>query len=137
LYIDSDGTKVAGDQAILRYLAQRSPDPERQGVEVLRGGDKLSDIDGLLAKWREFYNSSEPDFDTLTPWEQALTGQHYLGGNTLAIDDCAFWPVLREIVQKTGQLSDNAYPNLAQYYTRVGKRGIVRAVLEEMKCLRR
>ncbi|KAL4773220.1 hypothetical protein BDW60DRAFT_29808 [Aspergillus nidulans var. acristatus] len=137
LYIDSDGTKVAGDQAILRYLAQRSPDPERQGVEVLRGGDKLSDIDGLLAKWREFYNSSEPHFDTLTPWEQALTGQHYLGGKTLAIDDCAFWPVLREIVQKTGQLSDKAYPNLAQYYTRVGKRGIVRAVLEEMKCLRR
>ncbi|KAL4995158.1 hypothetical protein BDV10DRAFT_136512 [Aspergillus recurvatus] len=133
LYIDSDGTKIAGDQAILSYLAQRSPGPERQGVEVLGGGDKLSDINDLLVKWREHYNSSETDFDALNPWEQALAGQHYLGGSTLAIDDCALWPVLREVVQKTGPLSDKAYPNLSQYYIRVGKRGIVRAVLEDMK----
>ncbi|KAL5048609.1 hypothetical protein BDW71DRAFT_15331 [Aspergillus fruticulosus] len=133
LYIDSDGTKIAGDQAILSYLAQRSSGPERQGVEVLPGGDKLSDIDDFFVKWREHYNSSEADLDALTPWEQVLAGQHYLGGNTLTIDDCALWPVLREIVQKTGPLSDKMHPNLSQYYTRVGKRGIVRAVLEEMK----
>ncbi|KAL6238300.1 hypothetical protein BDW75DRAFT_201944 [Aspergillus navahoensis] len=133
LYIDSDKTKIAGDQAILSYLAQCSPGPERQGVEALGGGDKLSDIDDLLMKWREHYNSGEADFDALSPWEQVLAGQHYLGGTTLAIDDCALWPVLREIVQKTGPLSDKTYPNLSQYYIRVGKRGIVRAVLEEMK----
>ncbi|KAL4974074.1 hypothetical protein BDW66DRAFT_153236 [Aspergillus desertorum] len=130
LYVDSDGTKIAGDRAILSYLAQRSAGP-REGVEVLPGGDKLSDIDGLLVRWREDYKNSEADFDTLTPWEQVLAGQHYLGGSTLAIDDCALWPVLREIVQKTGPLSDKTYPNLSQYYTRVGKRGIVKAVLED------
>jgi glutathione S-transferase len=134
LYVDADGTKVAGDRAILGYLAQPSPDSVRPGMEKLRGGDKLSDIDDLLANWRKHHeNRDGADFDALNIWEEALEGQHYLGGNALAIDDCALWPVLKEIVQQTGPFSDKTYPNLSQYYNRVGKRGIVRTLLEGSK----
>ncbi|KAL2825026.1 hypothetical protein BDW59DRAFT_76328 [Aspergillus cavernicola] len=131
LYIDLDGTRIVGDTEILNYLAQRAPDSNRPGTEVLRGGDKVSGINDLLLKWRE--HSEDTDFDALASWEETLDGQHYLGGNVLTIDDCAFWPVLREFVQKSGPLSDKTYPNLFQYYNRVGKRGIVRTVLEELK----
>ncbi|RDW67369.1 isochorismatase family protein family [Aspergillus mulundensis] len=134
LFIDSDGTKIAGDQAILGYLAQRPPDSARAGVEVLRGGDKLPEIDDLLVKWREHHGGSEEVVcDALSPWEEALTGQHYLGGSTIAIDDCALWPVLREIVRGSGPLSEKTHPTLIQYYNRVGKRGVVRAIFEEAK----
>ncbi|KAL4944271.1 hypothetical protein BDV06DRAFT_110824 [Aspergillus oleicola] len=131
LYIDSDGTQAAGDETILKYLAERWPDMERPGIEVLRGGDKLSDIGDLLTKWQKHRESSKSDFDDLAEWEEALSGQHYLGGSTLAIDDCALWPVLRDIVEKQGPFLEKTYPSLSQYYTRVGKRGIVRSILEE------
>ncbi|KAL4953527.1 hypothetical protein BDW69DRAFT_3499 [Aspergillus filifer] len=131
LYIDSDGTQTAGDGAILRYLAGRTPHMTRPGIEVLHGGDRLSDIDDLLTKWRKHCETSKADFSELAEWEEALTGQYYLGGSALAIDDCALWPVLRVIVEKQGPFSDKIYPSLSQYHTRVGKRGIVRAILEE------
>ncbi|KAL2855361.1 hypothetical protein BJY01DRAFT_11221 [Aspergillus pseudoustus] len=131
LYIDSNGRQTAGDTEILRYLAQRAPESDRPGMEMLSGGDKLSEIDDLLAKWRN--HSEKGDFDALQAWEEALDNQHYLGGNALSIDDCALWPVLRDIVQKRGPLPDKTYPNLSQYYNRVGKRGIIKTVLEELK----
>lgn len=130
-YIESDGTKIVGDTKILRYLTQRDPESERPGMEMLRGGEKLFDIDDLLSAWRKRGNGI--DLSALIPWEEALDGQHYLCGNALTIDDCAFWPVLRDILQDSGPLSDKTYPNLSQYYTRVGKRGIVKTVLEELK----
>ncbi|KAL4796294.1 hypothetical protein BDV19DRAFT_121785 [Aspergillus venezuelensis] len=131
MYIDADGPQTAGDGEILRYLAERSPHMTRPGIEVLHGGDKLSDINDLLTKWRKHCETSKADFSELAEWEEAVTGQYYLGGSTLAIDDCALWPVLRDIVEKQGPFSDKAYPSLSQYYTRVGKRGIVKAILEE------
>lgn len=134
VYIDCDGTNISGDIAILSYLAQRSASSDRPGVEVLRGGKDLSDIDSLFVKWRECREKGEEtELDVLTSWEKALDGQSYLGGNTLAIDDCALWPVLKDIVQTRGPISDKTYPNLSQYYNRVGKRGNVRTVLEELK----
>jgi glutathione S-transferase len=134
MYIDCDGTNISGDTAILRYLAQRSPGSDRPGVEVLCGGKNLSDIDSLLVEWRECRErDKETNLDALAPWEEALVGQSYLGGSTLAIDDCALWPVLRDIVQTRGPISDKTYPKLSQYYDRVGKRGNVRTVLEELE----
>ncbi|KAL4879304.1 hypothetical protein BJY04DRAFT_97081 [Aspergillus karnatakaensis] len=133
LYVDADGTKVAGDSAILSYLTQLFPESERPGMEMLRGGDKLFDIDGFLSNWRKHRESDGDDFDALGRWEEALEGQHYLGGNALTIDDCALWPILREIVQHAGPFSEKTHPNLSQYYTRVAKRGIVRTLLEEPK----
>ncbi|KAL3453216.1 hypothetical protein BJX65DRAFT_117492 [Aspergillus insuetus] len=131
LYVDADGTQIAGAADILRYLAQRTPGSERPGLEMLGGGEKLSDTDALLEEWRRHNGNGE--LNALLPWEEALDGQYYLGGSALTIDDCALWPVLKDIVQKRGAFSDKTYPNLSQYYTRVGKRGIVKTVLEELK----
>ncbi|KKK14417.1 hypothetical protein P175DRAFT_0435033 [Aspergillus ochraceoroseus IBT 24754] len=133
LYIDSDGTEVAGDIKIMTYLAKRAPETVRPGLDVLQGGDRLSDIDDLLAKWRERQKSHGEISDELGPWEEDLHGQHYLGGTMFGIDDCSLWPVLREIVLDNGPFSEKDYPNLSQYYNRVAKRGMVKAVLEEMK----
>ncbi|KAL2867324.1 isochorismatase family protein family [Aspergillus lucknowensis] len=132
LYIDADGTQIAGDTEILRYLAQRTPESERPGMEMLRGGDKLADVNAFLERWHQ-HRENDDDFSTLQSWDAALGGLNYLGGSALGIDDCAFWPVLRDIVQKSGPLLDKTYPNLYQYYNRVGKRSIVKTILEELK----
>ncbi|KAL4809898.1 hypothetical protein BDV18DRAFT_156274 [Aspergillus unguis] len=131
LFIDADGTGTAGDRAILEYLARHSPDSAQPG-DMLGGGDKLSDIDDLLENLRK-HESSEATLDVLTMWEETLTGQSYLCGKVFSIDDCALWPVLKEIVDKQGPFSEKTHPALAQYYTRVGKRGIVRGIVEESK----
>lgn len=131
LYTDSDGRSIAGDVAILTHLAERPADSIRPGVEALRGGNELRWIEGFLARWRE-HRAINPDcrFETyLEDCERALEGRHYLGGSALSIDDCSFWPVLREIVLCQGPF-DARLVNLNQYYTRVEKRGTVRAILE-------
>jgi nicotinamidase-related amidase/glutathione S-transferase/alkylated DNA repair dioxygenase AlkB len=131
VYTDSDGRTIAGNVAILRHLAERPADSIRPGVEPLRGGNELEWIEGFLGRWRE-HRTSNPGapFETnLDDCERALEGRHYLGGSAFSIDDCSFWPVLREIVLSQGPL-DARLVNVNQYYNRVEKRGIVRAILE-------
>lgn len=124
VYIGTDGTRITGDVDILTHLSRFE---ERPGVDSLHGGDYLSQIETLLTTWREKHSDC-----LLQTWEEeALAGRHYLGGSVFSIDDCSLWPVLREIVQEKGDFSTVQYPNLHQYYSRVGKRGLVKAVLEE------
>ncbi|PLB53480.1 hypothetical protein P170DRAFT_435108 [Aspergillus steynii IBT 23096] len=134
LYIGADGTKIAGDVNIMTYLAQRSSELTRPGVEILRGGSHLSEIEKLLASWRAYKSQSQPEvLKALDTWEDVLDESVYLSGATFGIDDCAFWPVLREIVLGSDPLSNKVHPNLALYYTRLEKRGVVRKTLEELK----
>lgn len=130
-YTDPDGKTIAGDVAILTYLAKRPAESIRAGVEPLRGGNELEWIEGFLARWRQHgANKADHPFETnLEDCERVLEGRHYLGGAALSIDDCSFWPVLRQIVQTQGSL-DARWVNLNQYYTRVEKRGVVRAILD-------
>ncbi|KAJ5626258.1 hypothetical protein N7510_002567 [Penicillium lagena] len=133
LYISSDGKMVAGDHSILTHLAKR--EPTRPGVDVLRGGSRLAQLDGLLACWREHRRRDDEKrlFDTgLEIWEHAVEGQHYLGGTILDVDDCSLWPIVREMAQIQDGFAAQ-FPHLYQYYHRVGKRGIVRAILEETR----
>ncbi|GLA24781.1 hypothetical protein AnigIFM63326_001063 [Aspergillus niger] len=132
LYIAADGAQIAGDVTILTHFAQHAAELVRPELEALRGGSHLAAINKLLAQWRDSQHQGTDDYD-LSQWEQALTGQTYLSGAGFGIDDCALWPVLREIVQSTALLSDKRYPNLSQYYQRVEKRGLVKAALEEME----
>jgi glutathione S-transferase len=133
LYIEPNGTEVAGDINILNHLVQHFPVAHRPGAPPLQGGDRIAATDELRQEWREHQERRDrgvPDaFDT---WEDALEEQYYLGGAALNIDDCALWPVLREIVQDGGPLSGKIYPNLAQYYQRVLNRVIVKKTLEEI-----
>ncbi|KAJ5153529.1 uncharacterized protein N7482_010007 [Penicillium canariense] len=131
LYVDPDGRAVAGDVAILRHLAERPPEAIRPGAEALPGGNELQWIEGFLGRWREHYtnNPGYPFETNLEDCEHALEGKHYLGGSAFSIDDCSLWPVLREMVLTQGPF-DARFVNLHQYYNRVEKRGIVRAILE-------
>ncbi|KAJ9200375.1 hypothetical protein DTO021D3_8167 [Paecilomyces variotii] len=131
IYLDSDGPTTAGDTQILAYLAQRPS--SRPGVDGLRGGNQLQHIEQLWANWKKYrMGGIKGEFTALNPWEEALKGRHYLGGQTIAIDDCSLWPVLRQMVQDKGPLSATAFPNLSNYYNRMEKRGCVRTVLDEM-----
>lgn len=133
LYVDPQGTTIAGDLAILTHLAERPAHATRPGVDVLQGGGHLSWIEELFRRWRGYRNNcTSAEFDIgLDHCEQALEGHHYLGGAAFSIDDCALWPVLREIVQTRGAF-DTRLANLNQYFHRVEKRGIVRTTLEEV-----
>ncbi|KAE8384056.1 hypothetical protein BDV23DRAFT_45245 [Aspergillus alliaceus] len=133
LYVDTDGTKVAGDINIMTHVARRSTELNRPGVEPLHGGDRLAEIDELLKSWRENQEDDEDNLRALDTWERALVGQSYLNGPAFGLDDCSLWPVLREIVEARGPFSMKAYRNLAQYYQRVENRGFVRKSLEELK----
>lgn len=118
----------------MNFLAKHAPELTRAGVEVLRGGSQLLKINELLQDWRTSHSNGEKiNPESLDLWEKALDGQYYLGGAALGLDDCFLWPVLRDIVQTCGPFSIDEYPNLAQYYRRVEKRGIVKATLEELK----
>ncbi|KAL1999857.1 hypothetical protein VTN02DRAFT_3874 [Thermoascus thermophilus] len=143
LYIASDGTTtVAGDLQILSYMAQIPPEvASRQGGDCLRGGSRLPRIQALSVSWRQFRagrgRSDNDDDDVvvhgLADWEQALQGQRYLEGQVFGVDDCAFWPLLREMVQETGPFSSARFPALLTYYQRVEKRRCVRDVVDEMR----
>lgn len=126
VYISVDGNKIAGDIEILKHLGLAE---ERPGIDQLHGGALLPRIEELLVAWRMKPNN----LDGLQIWEQTLKGQHYLGGSVFGIDDCSLWPVLRDIVQsKNSDFSTVQFPNLHQYYHRVSKRGLVKAVLEDI-----
>ncbi|KAJ5692760.1 hypothetical protein N7462_002183 [Penicillium macrosclerotiorum] len=131
MYLGSEGRAICGDVAILTHLGERPVEAGRPGVDILRGGNELAWIDGFLARWRDHCtNTSAGPFEAnLEDCERALEGKHYLGGSVFTIDDCSFWPVLRAMVQVQGPF-DARFVNLNQYYYRVEKRGIVRAILE-------
>ncbi|KAE8340748.1 hypothetical protein BDV24DRAFT_60044 [Aspergillus arachidicola] len=134
VYVDTDGTKISGDINILTHLTRRSTELNRPGVEPLGGGDRFTEIDEFLKSWREHQKEEkEGHLRALDTWERALVGKYYLNGPTFGLDDCALWPVLREIVQARGPFSMKAYRNLAQYYQRVENRGFVRKALEELR----
>ncbi|KAJ5481253.1 hypothetical protein N7475_000065 [Penicillium sp. IBT 31633x] len=131
-YETTDGATLAGDFGILAYMANRSVEATRSGVDSLRGGNYLSTIDVFLAHWHD-HRATAPasTFEYgFEEWERLLQGQHYLGGSAFTIDDCSLWPVLREIVQTQGPF-EVRFVSLNQYYHRVGNRGIVRSILEE------
>jgi len=130
LYIDPQGTTLAGDLAILTHLAERPVETTRVGVDVLRGGNHLPWIEELLACWRKHGSNHNGALEIgLGYCEQTLEGQHYLGGAVFSVDDCLLWPVLRQIAQTLGAF-DARFVNLKQYYHRVEKRSIVRTILE-------
>ncbi|RAH66334.1 isochorismatase family protein family [Aspergillus aculeatinus CBS 121060] len=129
LYI-GHGAEIASDSNILTYFATHASELVQPGVEALRGGNFLVEIDQLLATWRNQMDRSR-GIEYLDRWEAAIQTQPFASGASFGIDDCSLWPVLWE-VQAAGQLSSTHYPNLVQYYTRVEKRGIVKATLEEI-----
>lgn len=129
VYIDPDGvTTTNGDANILAHIGRNAtgdvpkPDP-----------NQLRQIEDLLASWRRYRDANFTGNPThLETWEQALRGKSYLGGQALNAADCALWPILRDIVKRTGPLDESSFPSLSAYHYKVGRRGCVRQVLEEI-----
>lgn len=130
LYANADAEQViAGDIDIVTHLARNS----------LPIGTRLSSGQTLLKEWRSYQAAGmrgvQSEFNSvLGRWEQVLGHRSYLNGSTFALDDCCFWPVLREIERETAHFSTGtSNPNLQRYYNRVGNRKCVKAVLEHME----
>lgn len=134
LYIDPEDQVVAGDINILTHLAQRPS--KNPGADSLHGGAQLVRGQKFLKERRDYQAVGQKgELDIfLDYWEQVLSshGHPYLNGSAFEADDCCLWPVLREIEQKTGQISGTSRPNLQRYYGRVGNRKCVKAVLGQM-----
>lgn len=67
------------------------------------------------------------DLDT---WEGYAAEAEYIAGDFWTIIDCAFWPVLDEIISGWDKLDEQRYPKLLAYHQRVFNRECVRKTLD-------
>ncbi|OJD20936.1 hypothetical protein ACJ73_07728 [Blastomyces percursus] len=95
---------------------------------------KLRETDELLRSWRRFQKLKTPHgvLQQMDAFEAMLRSKSYLAGQFFDIEDCALWPVVRDIIREVGYLDETRFPLLMVYYHRVRKRGCVRAALEEL-----
>lgn len=67
------------------------------------------------------------DLDT---WEGYAAEAKYIAGDFWTIIDCAFWPVLDEIIAGWDSFDEDRYPKLAAYHRRVMNRDCVKKILD-------
>lgn len=63
-------------------------------------------------------------------WEEYAAEAEYIAGDFWTIIDCAFWPVLDEIISGWERLDEQRYPKLLAYHQRVYNRECVRKTLD-------
>ncbi|MCJ1475181.1 hypothetical protein MMC13_003841 [Lambiella insularis] len=64
-------------------------------------------------------------------WEEYAEETEYVGGDFYATVDCAFWPVLNDIVTHWERWSEKKYPDLAAYHRKVaGMESVQKAVVQ-------
>ena len=155
---DEEASEIEGDLAILFYLEKlrpyedhsESPDPTRsnsrnlslaaQSNELLFAWQNLP-FQSLDSKTKSLGPSERPtssqnmvisefekDLDT---WEgYAKEHQRFIAGEEWTLIDCAFWPVLNEIVHHWKGFKVQKYPELSSYHERVLGRECVQKLLE-------
>jgi glutathione S-transferase len=64
-------------------------------------------------------------------WEEYAEEAGYISGEVFTIVDCCFWPVLTEIVRRWEGWSERRYPNLANYWRKVGAMPTTRQAMIE------
>ena len=67
----------------------------------------------------------------LAVWEEYANETDFIAGDGYGIVDCAFWPVLDEITRRWHGWSERRYPNLADYWRKVGALESTRKALAE------
>ena len=67
------------------------------------------------------------DLDT---WEEYAAEALYIAGDFWTIIDCAFWPVLDDIISRWDKFDDKRYSKLLSYHQRVYNRECVRKILD-------
>ena len=69
----------------------------------------------------------QKDLDT---WEGYAAESEYIAGDFWTIIDCAFWPVLDDIISGWDKFDNDRYPKLLAYHHRVYNRESVRKILD-------
>ena len=64
-------------------------------------------------------------------WEEYAEESEFVSGEVFTIVDCAFWPVLTEVVRRWEGWSEKRYPNLASYWKKIGAMPSTRQALAE------
>ncbi|EGC45203.1 isochorismatase family [Histoplasma capsulatum var. duboisii H88] len=156
-------TCFTGDDCILLHVAkqkglidhERSSQPQSQPQAQSKGpssiphqrrqqraqpqqptlASTLHETDDLLRSWRRFQKLKTPHgvLQKMDVFEAMLRRKPYLAGQLFGIEDCALWPVVRDIIREVGHLDEMRFPSLIVYYNKVGKRGCVRTALEELE----
>lgn len=140
---DPDETEVEGDLVILFYLnkfydnAEHDRSSTSNGAASARVFNRVSQAEGLFDLWRQILDvSSERGIQSsdslgtqllrkeLELWESRLEDSQYIAGETFAMADCAFWPVLKEIVQKWKPWGVVEFPNLTRYHELILRRAM-------------
>ncbi|KAM5447314.1 hypothetical protein MaudCBS49596_006078 [Microsporum audouinii] len=141
--VDSDGsTVVMGDVEILLHIAEiahsrlpdTAPDPESK-VDGLSLQERLDAADELHRIWVSAAGDNlEQAVMKLSLFNSLIHGKFYINGKLFGVDDCAFWPLLKDIMEsKDGnKMVEDKFPLLTGYYTRVRKRVCVKQVMDEM-----
>ena len=155
--VDEDASETEGDLAILFYLEKFYPFSAPAGAssrERHRANAlvfvRTSKSNELLFWWREMQvTQSKPqgpegterpvtpnatlceefnrDLDT---WERYAAEAEYIAGDFWTIIDCAFWPVMDDIITGWESFDEKRYPKLMAYHQRVLQRECVQKVLE-------
>lgn len=66
-------------------------------------------------------------------WEDYAEETDYIGGDFYAVVDCAFWPVLNDIVEKWEGWSERKYPDLGAYHEKVAGMTSVQRALAQIR----
>lgn len=156
---DTDGDKfeVNGDLAILFYLEKFYPFivPQTTAATALVF-TRTTQTNQLLFLWRDVQSTgSSPDTksESLQPsnsarsvspssrtqelkedlevWEDLAGDAEFIAGEYFTVIDCAFWPLLNEIVTEWKEWNEEKYPDLAAYHRRLAQRESVRKVVGE------
>ena len=157
--IDEDSSEIVGDVAILFYLGKFYPIipsvniSERQLHQLTaRVYSRVTQANELLYLWQDLqgrgshslrrpgsvkpvtteHTTLETFQGELEIWEEYAEENEYVGGDFYAIIDCAFWPVLNEIVEQWDGWSKQTYPDLAAYYAKVKAMPSVQKALSYM-----
>ena len=77
-------------------------------------GTPLSEFEGELEVWEEYAEETA-----------------YIGGDFYAIIDCAFWPVLNDIVHRWEGWKASRFPDLAAYHQKIANRESVKKALAQ------
>lgn len=156
---DEDSSETVGDLAILFYLEKLYPfEPTGEGLEAKaiinkRTYSRAAESNELLFAWQNLpatassssttSSSDQPNnnknADTLLTkdldvWESYAqenhTQQGFIAAPHWTLIDCAFWPVLNEIVHSWPAFRVGRFPALSAYHERVLSRAGVQELVE-------
>ncbi|KAI4170310.1 MAG: hypothetical protein LQ343_005063 [Gyalolechia ehrenbergii] len=158
---DEETSEIEGDLAILFYLEKLQPyqdsaqnEPQDPNHISSRNFSRAAQSNELLFAWQNLplqsadskRRSSGPsdrpvssdnvvirEFEKdLDMWEgYAMEHKQFIAGDDWTLIDCAFWPVLNEIVHLWKGFKVQRYPELSSYHERVLGRKCVQKLLED------